>query len=63
MPVYEYVCKNADCKIQRFDRLRPFEDASLPQDCPECGIPAERGVSVPSRPRVPGGTGAARKSD
>jgi putative FmdB family regulatory protein len=34
VPIYEYYC--ADCEIE-FDKLVKLSDASVVQDCPECG--------------------------
>jgi len=34
VPIYEYYC--ADCQMD-FDKLVKLSDASVVQDCPECG--------------------------
>ena len=34
MPIYEYYC--ADCNVE-FDKLVKLSEASVVQDCPECG--------------------------
>jgi putative FmdB family regulatory protein len=34
VPIYEYYC--ADCNVE-FDKLVKLSEASVVQDCPECG--------------------------
>jgi putative FmdB family regulatory protein len=41
MPVYQYECRNRDCKTE-FEERHTFEDYEKDQVCPKCGGPAER---------------------
>ncbi len=43
MPLYEYVCTT--CR-NRFEKLRPMESAGEDANCPDCGSPAPRALSV-----------------
>ncbi len=44
MPLYDYACKR--CKLT-FEVSRSFKDADMGADCPMCGKPAKRELSVP----------------
>lgn len=44
MPLYDYAC--ADCDLT-FEVSRSFADADVPADCPMCGEPAKRQLTVP----------------
>lgn len=44
MPLYDYACKR--CKLT-FEVSRSFKDADLGADCPQCGKPAKRELSIP----------------
>jgi len=43
MPIYEYVCAN--CK-QKFEQMRPMSEAAETGNCPTCGKPAPRALSL-----------------
>ena len=41
MPIYEYVCP--ECEI-KFDRLQPTGSAQA--QCPHCGMPSKKAISL-----------------
>ena len=43
MPVYEYSCSK--CGLE-FEALRPVSKSDDPANCPKCGAPAQKLVSV-----------------
>ncbi len=53
MPLYEYACNPCGA---RFERLQPMS-AARESDCPRCGLPAKRVLSVFAAP-VAVGVGA-----
>lgn len=53
MPIYEYSCP--PCQIL-FERMRPMDAFDEPADCPDCGIPSPRVLSMFSAiTKSPGG--------
>ena len=41
MPIYEYVCP--ECRL-RFERLQPVGTSHA--ECPECGLPSQKALSM-----------------
>ena len=55
MPLYEFTCQNEKCGHMT-ERRQPIADATKVVQCPKCGSDALKVWSVPSEPRIPGGT-------
>ena len=58
MPFFDWRCKNCG---HVFEEMVPMRDAVNPA-CPKCGALTEKLVSIPSRAKVPGGTGASKRA-
>ena len=43
MPIYEYVCPEGH---EKFEKLRPMSAGVSAVDCPECGTPSARVISM-----------------
>lgn len=46
MPIYGYECKNCDTTFEHYRSVREYRS---PADCPICGHPADRTVSMVRR--------------
>ena len=43
MPIYEYACPEGH---EKFEKLRPMSSGTAVVDCPECGTPSARVISM-----------------